>query len=77
MPFELSVSKSRAFLERDDRRSTHFVIASAAKQSTEAPMDCFAALAMTIHRDVIPLWKKKVLRQAQGERRGSGQTVER
>jgi hypothetical protein len=38
-------------------RLTRFVIASAAKQSTGASMDCFAALAMTIHRDVISLRK--------------------
>jgi hypothetical protein len=36
-------------------RLTRFVIASAAKQSIGAPVDCFAALAMTIRYDVISL----------------------
>ena len=34
--------------ERDSVRFFLFVIASAAKQSIGVPMDCFAALAMTI-----------------------------
>jgi hypothetical protein len=42
-------------LERDDVRLIQSVIASAAKQSTQRQMDCFAALAMTIHAKVIML----------------------
>jgi len=36
-------------LERDDVRLIQSVIASAAKQSTQRQVDCFAALAMTIY----------------------------
>jgi len=42
-------------LERDEVRSIQSVIASAAKQSTQRQMDCFAALAMMIHAEVIML----------------------
>jgi len=42
-------------LEHDDVRLIQSVIASAAKQPTQRQMDCFAALAMTIHAKVIML----------------------
>jgi hypothetical protein len=42
-------------LEPDDKTFTGFVIASVAKQSTGVPMDCFAALAMSIQHNVITL----------------------
>jgi tRNA-binding protein len=42
-------------LEWDEIGLIHAVIASEAKQSNAAPMDCFASLAMTIQYKVIPL----------------------
>jgi len=41
--------------EFDDFTLTCFVIASEAKQSTDAPLDCFASLAMTILPKIILL----------------------